>query len=288
VYAAYRCAVTLRDLVSPYMLRRLKADVSIQLPDKQEQVLFCRLTSEQREAYKSFLGSRTVRQVLNGTLNLLCAISVLRKICNHVDIATASEGWAGPRYTSVVRGWDDDRDDDDEGGGEGGEGGEQRDLDGDFGNSARSGKLKVLETVLATWRKAGNRVLIFSQTHAVLDILATLAGKHSYEYRRMDGKTPIAKRMQLIDEFNGDSGVFLFLLSTKVGGLGTNLTGADRVVSGLRLAFGVSSPASDRAAGFADVTAFLADATSHRCSSTRIGTRRRICRPGSGRGGLAS
>lgn len=226
VYTAYRCAVTLRNLVAPYLLRRLKSDVSLQLPDKQEQVLFCRLSSEQRDAYKSFLGSRTVRQVLAGSLNLLCAISTLRQICNHVDIATSSEHWDGPRYCDVVRNWDDDVSSDD---------GDIDDVQAlankDFGSTCRSGKLKVLETVLARWKEAGNRVLIFSQTLVVLDILVTFAHQHGYNYRRMDGKTPIAKRMELIDKFNEDDDIFLFLLSTKVGGLGLNLCGADRVVS---------------------------------------------------------
>lgn len=231
VYTAYRCAVTLRNLVAPYLLRRLKSDVSIQLPEKQEQVLFCRLSTEQREAYKSFIGSRTVRQVLAGRLNLLCAISTLRQICNHVDIATSGEHWDGPRYCNTDRNLADEASSDDD---------DNDDLDEadrclllankDFGATSRSGKLMVLDTVLAKWKESGNRVLIFSQTHVVLDILTVFARQHGYSYRRMDGKTAIGRRMELIDEFNGDDDIFLFLLSTKVGGLGTNLCGADRVV----------------------------------------------------------
>jgi DNA excision repair protein ERCC-6 len=227
VHAAYRCAVTLRDLVSPYMLRRMKADVAIQLPEKQEQVLFCRLSQEQREAYEHFLGSRTVKAVLAGRLNLLYAINVLRQICNHVDIATSSTLWDGRRHCTIVRSYDDD----DCSGDDGSDCNRERAVvDGKFGNVARSGKLMVLQTVLEKWKTAGNRVLIFSQTHIVLDILAGFARQSHYEFRRMDGKVAIAKRMELIDEFNSDENIFLFLLSTKVGGLGTNLTGADRVV----------------------------------------------------------
>ena len=54
VQTAYRCACVLRDTISPYLLRRLKADVKLQLPSKNEQVLFCRLTSIQREMYEDF------------------------------------------------------------------------------------------------------------------------------------------------------------------------------------------------------------------------------------------
>jgi hypothetical protein len=50
------------------------------------------------------------------------------------------------------------------------------------------------------------------------------------EYRRMDGTTSIRQRSSLIDEFNDNPHIFLFLLTTKVGGLGVNLTGADRVI----------------------------------------------------------
>lgn len=51
VATAYRCAVVLRDLIAPYLLRRLKADVSLALPEKTEQVLFCQLTEQQRDQY---------------------------------------------------------------------------------------------------------------------------------------------------------------------------------------------------------------------------------------------
>lgn len=57
VATAYRCAVVLRDLIAPYLLRRLKSDVSLQLPDKTEHVLFCQLTPEQRAQYLGELDS---------------------------------------------------------------------------------------------------------------------------------------------------------------------------------------------------------------------------------------
>lgn len=68
----------------------------------------------------------------------------------------------------------------------------------------------------------------------MLDILEDLVLSAGYPYRRLDGSTPMAQRQRLIDEFNGSSGaggrVFVFLLTTKVGGLGITLTGADRVL----------------------------------------------------------
>ena len=66
VQTAYRCACVLRDTISPYLLRRLKADVKLQLPAKNEQVLFCQLTSVQREMYEDFLKSPEVSRILVG------------------------------------------------------------------------------------------------------------------------------------------------------------------------------------------------------------------------------
>jgi DNA excision repair protein ERCC-6 len=226
VYTAHKCAMVLRDLVAPYMLRRLKQDVAIQLPEKQEHILFCRLTAEQREAYKHFISSKTVRQVIAGRLNLLYAITMLRKICNHVDIATASSQWDGPRWSSsktldsaevLEPGIAEDVEDFFE-------------KDAEFGNWHRSGKMKVLDAVLSSWHRTGSRALLFSQTRTMLDILESYAEKRGFVFRRMDGQTAIASRMQLVDEFNEDPNIFLFLLTTKVGGVGVNLTGADRVL----------------------------------------------------------
>ena len=63
LHTAYRCAVVLRDLIGPYLLRRLKVDVARDLPKKTEQVLFCRLTPDQQEAYESYIHSDDVNKV---------------------------------------------------------------------------------------------------------------------------------------------------------------------------------------------------------------------------------
>ena len=63
LHTAYRCAVVLRDLIGPYLLRRLKVDVARDLPKKTEQVLFCRLTPDQQEAYMSYIHSDDVNKV---------------------------------------------------------------------------------------------------------------------------------------------------------------------------------------------------------------------------------
>lgn len=196
VSTAYRCAVVLRDLITPYLLRRMKEDVDAQLPKKTEHVLFCSLTTEQVSAYRAFLASSEVEQILDGRKNSLYGIDVMRKICNHPDLLEREHAYSNP----------------------------------DYGNPERSGKMKVVAQVLNVWKEQGHRVLLFTQTQQMLDILENFLTTSGHNYRRMDGVTPIKQRMALIDEFNESREVFIFILTTKVGGLGTNLTGADRVI----------------------------------------------------------
>ncbi|KAI9333534.1 Rad26 protein [Zopfochytrium polystomum] len=188
---AHRCALVLRDLIAPYLLRRMKKDVAEDLPQKTELVLFCRLVPEQRQAYRKFLNSEIVQSVLEGRRNALSGIDGIRKICNHPDLLESSSSYGSP---------------------------------------SRSGKLQVLKSLLATWTPQGHRTLVFTQTRQMLDIVEKFVKAEGYAYRRMDGTTPIKARVSLVDEFNEKPSISVFLLTTRVGGLGVNLTGADRVV----------------------------------------------------------
>ena len=78
VATAYKCATVLRETINPYLLRRMKSDVKqhINLPEKNEQVLFCRLTDEQRAVYKSYVDSGDVKNILDGRLK----VSVVRSL----------------------------------------------------------------------------------------------------------------------------------------------------------------------------------------------------------------
>lgn len=77
---------------------------------------------------------------------------------------------------------------------------------------------------------AGHRVLIFSQWTKLLDVLEILMTALSLGYLRLDGSTPVAERQDLINTFNLDLSKQVFLLSTRAGGLGINLTSADTVI----------------------------------------------------------
>jgi SWI/SNF-related matrix-associated actin-dependent regulator 1 of chromatin subfamily A len=73
-------------------------------------------------------------------------------------------------------------------------------------------------------------MLVFSQWTRLLDLLEVLLNDMGMEFLRLDGSTPIKERQELIDEFNSNQEISVFLLSTKAGGLGINLTSADTVI----------------------------------------------------------
>ena len=92
------------------------------------------------------------------------------------------------------------------------------------------GKLKKLDELLKKLIVENHRVLIFCQMTRMLDILEEYMSKRKYTYFRMDGSTQIADRRDMINEFQTNPKIFAFLLSTRAGGLGVNLTGADTVI----------------------------------------------------------
>jgi DNA excision repair protein ERCC-6 len=196
---AVRCAETLKDAVSPYLLQRFKVDVATDLPQKKEQVLFCKLTRQQRMAYEGFLASEDMKSIASGKRQMLYGVDYLRKICNHPDLTEHKTLSKQPGY--------------------------------DYGAPNKSGKMQVVKELLSLWRKGGHKTLLFAQHRIMLDILQRfLDHLPDINYRRMDGETPIKDRQDLVDEFNNNPDLHVFLLTTKVGGLGVNLTGANRVI----------------------------------------------------------
>ena len=106
VQLAYRCALVLKDLINPYLLRRQKKDIAEveRMPGKSEQVLFCRLSPRQRDLYQSYIMGSEVQAVHEGRMRCFKPIGVLRKLCNHPDLVSAGEGGGGEEE----RGCDDD------------------------------------------------------------------------------------------------------------------------------------------------------------------------------------
>lgn len=93
-----------------------------------------------------------------------------------------------------------------------------------------TGKLQTLDGLLRRLKAGGHRVLIFTQMTRVLDVLEAFLSMHGHAYLRLDGATRVDRRQPLVDRFNADPRVFAFILSTRSGGVGLNLTGADSVV----------------------------------------------------------
>ena len=92
------------------------------------------------------------------------------------------------------------------------------------------GKLQTLADLLRNLFAETHRVLIFTQMTRMLDILENFLNYHGYKYLRLDGSTSIEQRQALMERFNNDKRIFCFILSTRSGGIGVNLTGADTVV----------------------------------------------------------
>ncbi|KAJ4391716.1 DNA repair protein rhp26 [Gnomoniopsis smithogilvyi] len=194
---AQKCAETLKDAISPYLLQRTKKDVAADLPKKKEQVLFCKLTPMQRGQYMGYIQSSEMTAILNKTRLPLAGISMLRKICNHPELAR-------PQL--------------------------KNEINYKSGSSEYSGKMQVVKALIKMWKRLGHKALLFSQGVQMLDILEHFLRRNNFNFLRMDGSTQIKDRQRLVDQFNNDPDIDIFLLTTKVGGLGVNLTGASRVI----------------------------------------------------------
>jgi len=227
VQLAYRCALVLRDLINPYLLRRLKKDIKEvnRMPGKKEQVLFCRLSKRQRIMYESFLQSDQVKQVMRGSTQMLGAITMLRKICNHPDLVCPPDSSSLDSFiqkgsfneADLAQDYSDDEDS----------------MDGDEEVDSltdRSGKLEVLAKILPLWKSQGHRVLIFCQWKKMLNIIQRFTEMQGWKFGRLDGNTNVAARQRLVDNFNADDSYYGMLMTTRTGGVGLNLTGADRVI----------------------------------------------------------
>lgn len=93
-----------------------------------------------------------------------------------------------------------------------------------------SGKFKYFDSLLPKLKSEGHRVLIFSQFVMMLDVIEKYLKIRGHKFLRLDGSTAVTERQELIDEYTENPEIFIFLLSTKAGGLGINLTSADRAI----------------------------------------------------------
>lgn len=207
---ADRCDVSLTDeeelliirrlhhVIRPFILRRKKDEVEKYLPQKSQVILKCDMSAWQKVYYHQVtdvgrvgLGTGTGKSKSLQNLSMQ-----LRKCCNHPYLFVGEYNiW---RKEEIVR---------------------------------ASGKFELLDRLLPKLHRAGHRVLLFSQMTRLMDILGVYLDLHGFKFLRLDGSTKTEERGTLLKQFNApDSPYFMFLLSTRAGGLGLNLQTADTVI----------------------------------------------------------
>ncbi|KAG7359605.1 SNF2/helicase domain containing protein [Nitzschia inconspicua] len=206
VEAGEKAMKELQDLLRPYFLQRLKKDyLKEALPEKKEYVLWTNLSPLQRKIYQEYVESKNsaIADYFNGvSTSPLFAITWLQKLCGH-PLLVENDG------TDSVRNFHDYRPEE---------------------LLRQSAKLQVMYDLLNFLQRKGHRTLIFSQSTMVLDIIQHVL-KDDMILNRIDGQTKEKDRQRFVDAFNDPkSDVDAMLISTKAGGQGLTLTGADTVV----------------------------------------------------------
>ncbi|XP_053322550.1 chromodomain-helicase-DNA-binding protein 7 [Spea bombifrons] len=207
----------LQGILKPMMLRRLKEDVEKNLAPKEETIIEVELTNIQKKYYRAILEKNFTFLSKGGggghanVPNLLNTMMELRKCCNHPYLINGAEEKILEEFK------------------------ETHNVDPpDFQLQAMihaAGKLVLIDKLLPKLKAGGHRVLIFSQMVRCLDILEDYLIQRRYPYERIDGRVRGNLRQAAIDRFSKpDSDRFVFLLCTRAGGLGINLTAADTCI----------------------------------------------------------
>lgn len=244
-------AKQLRDNLLPkFFLRRLKSLIADQLPKKSDKVVFCPLSDVQREAYENILASPIAQFVLTSFDQCPCdsgntrghccykmnadgekwqaltfpLIISLQKLANHFNLLMPRTADVPDKYRRELRilqaatpnDWETHY--------------ASRDSILNLANPEYCGKWKVLKKLLEFWHKNGDKVLVFSHSVRLLNILQQLFNKTLYNVSYLDGSLSYEDRQAAVDDFNCDPNQFIFLISTKAGGVGLNITSANKVV----------------------------------------------------------
>jgi chromodomain-helicase-DNA-binding protein 1 len=206
--AASQKLAELTKAIQPFMLRRTKSKVESDLPPKTEKIIRVELSDIQLEYYKNIL-TKNYAALNEGTKgqkqSLLNIMMELKKASNHPFMFPNAEARileGSTRREDILRAM-----------------------------ITSSGKMMLLDQLLAKLKRDGHRVLIFSQMVKMLDLLGEYMEFRGYQYQRLDGTIAAASRRLAIEHFNAPgSSDFAFILSTRAGGLGINLMTADTVV----------------------------------------------------------
>uniref|UniRef100_A0A3Q2PT13 Excision repair cross-complementation group 6-like 2 n=1 Tax=Fundulus heteroclitus TaxID=8078 RepID=A0A3Q2PT13_FUNHE len=245
---------TVRALVrkiAPFFLRRTKALIKEQLPKKDDRVVYCSLTDFQQTVYEAVLDTEDVTLLLRSSEKCDCQsgrtrrsccygktsegvdvkklyftyLAILRKVANHAALLKPTSGTSKnqERYVSSVCAKVFQRFPDFV----------QRCKNEAFealSDPMYSGKMKVLQKLLKNYLQKRDKVLIFSLSTKLLDILESYCMAEGLDFSRLDGTTKSRERVQIVKDFNSSSHINLCLVSTMAGGLGLNFVGANVVV----------------------------------------------------------
>ncbi len=183
----------LKNMVSPFILRRFKQDVLKDLPDKLEEVHYSYMEKEQKELYqarvqqmRNRLLAQDAKDFQKNRFRIFAALTQIRQIC--CDPSLCYQNYKG-------------------------------------GSAKREACVELIQSAA----EQGHKILVFSQFVSMLDLLEKDLDERKIPYYKIVGKTPKLERLELVDRFNeGDTPVFL--ISLRAGGTGLNLTGADVVI----------------------------------------------------------
>uniref|UniRef100_A0A3B4U1U6 Snf2-related CREBBP activator protein n=1 Tax=Seriola dumerili TaxID=41447 RepID=A0A3B4U1U6_SERDU len=217
----------LHKVLRPFLLRRIKADVEKQMPKKYEHVVRCRLSKRQRFLYDDFMAQASNR-ILLFCLYRNCFIVHVTSLFIHHLVHSTRETLASGHFMSVINIlmqlrkvcnhpnlFD------------------PRPIQSPFITQRivfHTASLVQEALDVSPLKVRGHRVLIFTQMTRMLDVLEQFLNYHGHIYLRLDGSTRVEQRQALMERFNADRRIFCFILSTRSGGVGVNLTGADTVV----------------------------------------------------------
>ncbi|KAI9845572.1 MAG: hypothetical protein M1837_004669 [Sclerophora amabilis] len=238
------------NLLPEFFLRRMKSLIADQLPKKSDKVVFCPMTATQQEAYELYLDSDVVQYIKtsgdpcdchSGKKKGWCcntrlpggfpwqhsvfpAIANLQKLSNHLanlipqgqDSKEKQAKDLETLQTIVPETWKDLY--------------RTRDSILNYANPEFCGKWKVLKKLLRFWHSSGDKVLVFSHSVRLLKMLQMLFNHTSYNISYLDGSMNYEDRAKTVDDFNSDPEQFVFLISTKAGGVGLNIASANKVV----------------------------------------------------------
>ncbi|KAJ8380775.1 hypothetical protein SKAU_G00015530 [Synaphobranchus kaupii] len=246
-----RAVELLARRLSRWFLRRTKALISSQLPKKDDRVVYCSMTEFQEAVYRAVLDSEDVTLLLRSGEKCCCSsgrprkkccfknnskgvpvrflyfsyLAILRKVSNHVallqpkgGVTKKQEQYVNAICEKVFQKFPDFT---------------QRQREAAFeamSDPVYSGKMKVLQKLLKHFVQNKDKVLLFSLSTRLLDILESHCMAEGVEFRRLDGNTKAKERVKIVREFNSSQDINLCLVSTMAGGLGLNFVGANIVV----------------------------------------------------------